>query len=135
MQNDPDSGMTRDGARLFGEVLEAGGAFVLALALGMATIVEVRIVRAVTMAPGDDEHNDYKIRTEARRLEDMKTAVEEQATVLASLTEAHKLKLKEQADVWAMHHQTKEATTTATAIANPMHSDLDEADQGRIQIE
>lgn len=135
VQNDPNSGMTRDGARLFGELLEAGGAFVLALALGVATIVEVRVVQAVTRPPQDDEHEDYKIRTEARRLEDMKAAVEEQAVVLASLAEAHELKLKEQEDVRAMHHQTKEGKTNATTmrIANPIHSDLDEAEEDQTE--
>jgi hypothetical protein len=110
LQNDPDSGMDRDDAHLFGAMLEAVGAGVLAFALGIATVVEVRIVRTITRPPVDNQHEDYKIRTEALRLEDMKKAAEEQEVILAMLTEAHDLKKKEQEDVRAMrHHETAEA--------------------------
>ena len=91
LQNDPDSGMDRDEARVFGAMLESMGAAVLALALAVATVVEVRIVRAITRPLAEGEHEDYKIRTEALRLEDMKKAAEEQALILAKLAEAHDL--------------------------------------------
>ena len=116
LQNDPDSGMDRDDAHLFGAMLEAVGAGVLAFALGIATVVEVRIVRTITRPPVDNEHEDYKIRTEALRLEDMKKAAEEQEVILAMLTEAHDLKKKEQEDVRAMRHHK----TTVEKFENPM---------------
>ena len=76
------------------------------VALGVSLFVQLKVWRAVRSNGDEDEHDDFKIRTEERRLEDMKRAVEEQQIMIAKLKEAHLVLLKEKADVKAMHDHT-----------------------------
>ena len=78
------------------------------VALGVSLLVQVDVWRAVRSNGDEDEDDDFKIRTEKRRLEDMKRAVEEQQVVIAKLEEARSVLLKEKADVKAMHDHTDE---------------------------
>lgn len=73
------------------------------VALGVSVLMQVVVWRAVTSNGDEDEDDDFKIRTEKRRLEDMKRVVEEQQVVIAKLEEASSVLLKEKADVKAMH--------------------------------
>ena len=81
------------------------------------SVVQLGVWRAVRSNGDEDEDDDFKIRTEERRLEDMKRAVEEQQIMIAKLKEAHLVLLKEKADVKAMHDHT--------------HGDEDQARQSR----
>ena len=85
------------------DALESAGGITLLVALGVSLFVQLEVWRAVRSNGDEDEHDDFKIRTEERRLEDMKRAVEEQQVVIAKLKEAHLVLLKEKADVKAMH--------------------------------
>jgi hypothetical protein len=69
-------------------VLELAGGITLATALGMSVLVQVRVWRAVTSDGDDDEHNDFKIRTEQRRQQEIEQALEEQKVIVAKLVEA-----------------------------------------------
>ena len=85
------------------DALELSGGITLVVALGVSLLVQVDVWRAVRSNGDEDEHDDFKIRTEERRLLNMKRAVEEQQIVIAKLKEAHLVLLKEKADVKAMH--------------------------------
>ena len=117
VQNDPESGMDPAMASSVRDALELVGGITLLVALGASLLVQVDVWRAVRSNGDEDEHDDFKIRTEERRLEDMKRAVEEQQIVIAKLKEARSVLLKEKADVKAMHDHT--------------HGDEDQARQSR----
>ena len=93
------------------------------VALGVSLFVQLKVWRAVRSNGDEDEHDDFKIRTEERRLEDMKRAVEEQQVVIAKLEEARSVLLKEKADVRGMHEHTHGDEDQATQ-SHP-HSDSD----------
>ena len=99
------------------DALELAGGITLVVALGVSLLVQLDVWRAVRSNGDKDEHDDFKIRTEQRRLLDMQRAVEEQQIVIAKLEEAHLVLLKEKADVKAMHDHT--------------HGDEDQARQSR----
>ena len=99
------------------DALELTGGITLLVALGASLLVQVDVWRAVRSNGDEDEDDDFKIRTEERRLLDIKRAVEEQQVVIAKLKEARSTKLKEKADVRAMHDHT--------------HGDEDQARQSR----
>ena len=103
VQNDPESGMDPATASSVRDALESAGGITLVVALGVSLFVQLKVWRAVRSNGDEDEHDDFKIRTEERRLEDMKRAVEEQQIIIAKLKEAHLVLLKEKADVKAMH--------------------------------
>ena len=85
------------------DALESAGGITLLVALGVSLFVQLKVWRAVRSNGDEDEHDDFKIRTEERRLLDMQRAVEEQHVVVAKLEEARSVLLKEKADVKAMH--------------------------------
>ena len=103
VQNDPESGIDPATASSIRDALELAGGITLLVALGVSLLVQVDVWRAVRSNGDEDEDDDFKIRTEKRRLEDMKRAVEEQQVVIAKLEEARSVLLKEKADVKAMH--------------------------------
>jgi hypothetical protein len=117
VQNDPESGMDPATASSVRNALELAGGIMLLVALGVSLLVQVVVWRAVTSNGNEDEDDDFKIRTEKRRLEDMKRVVEEQQVVIAKLEEARSVLLKEKADVKAMHDHA--------------HGDEDQARQSR----
>lgn len=101
------------------------------VALVASLLVQVDVWRAVRSNGDEDEDDDFKIRTEERRLEDMKRAVEEQQIVIAKLKEARSVLLKEKADVKAMHDhthgdedqakQSPESDSDRATFKNPLH--------------
>ena len=104
----------------------------MATALGMSTLVQVRVWRAVRSDGDGDEHDDFKIRTEQRRREEMKQALEAQDLIIDKLIQAREVLSKEKADVKAMHdHEqpTNDAEDVAdpdrTAFTNPLTIDTD----------
>ena len=76
------------------------------VALGVSLFVEQKVWRAVRSNGDEDEHDDFKIRTEERQLQEMERAVEEKKIVIAKLKDARSVLLKEKADVKAMHDHT-----------------------------
>ena len=62
---------------------------------------------AVRSTGDEEEDDDYKIRTEQRRLQEMKQLVEEQELIVTKLKEAHAVLRKEKEDVAAMHGHTQ----------------------------
>ena len=85
------------------DALEWAGGITLLVALGVSLFVQLEVWRAVRSNGDEDEHDDFKIRTEERQLQEMERAVEEKKIVIAKLKEAHLVLLKEKADVKAMH--------------------------------
>ena len=65
-------------ASRFRAVLELAGGLTLATALGMSMLVQVRVWRAVTSDGDDDEHDDFKIRMEQRRQQEIEHTLERQ---------------------------------------------------------
>ena len=90
-------------------MLEVAGGVTLSLALGVSTVVQARVWRAIQGGRMQDEHEDYKIRVEARRLELKKQEVVKQEMILQQLEQAHEQMQKEQADVRAMHEHASKA--------------------------
>ena len=107
-------------ASRFRAVLELAGGLTLATALGMSTLVQVRVWRAVRSDGDGDEHDDFKIRTEQRRREEMKQALEAQDSIIDKLIQAREVLSKEKADVKAMHDHVE--------VANPLQRDNDDDD-------
>ena len=91
-------------------MLELVGGVTLAFALSASTMVQARIWRAISNGGKDGEHKDFKIRTEARRLEKKKEEVVEQEVMLQQLQDAYERMQNEMADVKAMHDHEKGAT-------------------------
>ena len=87
-------------------MLELAGGITLAAALGMSMLVQVRVWRAVTSDGDDDEHDDFKIRMEQRRQQEIEHTLERQKVIVAKLVEAHTVLSKEKEDVKAMHDHT-----------------------------
>ena len=84
--------------------------------------------RAIRSDGDDDEHDDFKIRTEQRWREEMKQALEAQDLIIEKLIVARAVLSKEKADVKAMHdneHPTIDAQDAAdrTTFANPLTID------------
>ena len=111
--------------------LELAGGITLLVALGVSMLVQLDVWRAVRSNGDEDEDDDFKIRTEERRLEEMKRAFEEQQIVIAKLKEARSVLLKEKADVRAMHDHTNgdedlarqsrsESDSDRTTFENPL---------------
>ena len=90
----------------------------LALALAVSLLVELQMWRAIRNGGKDTEHEDYKIRIEARRIENKKRELLEHEAVLEKLKEAHELVEKEKADVKAMHDH-EQPTNDAEDVADP----------------
>jgi hypothetical protein len=107
-------------ASRFRAVLELAGGLTLATALGMSVVVQVRVLRAVKSDGDDDEHDDFKIRTEQRWREEMKQALEAQDLIIEKLIVARAVLSKEKADVKAMHDHV--------VVANPLQRDNDDDD-------
>ncbi|MDA8639376.1 hypothetical protein N9L31_00235 [bacterium] len=101
-------------------VLELGGAIVLATALGVGMLVELYVCRAVASNGNADEHDDFKIRTEQRVLEDAKKVLAEKEALVAKLIEAHDALRKEKEDVKAMHNHKQPALNQES---NPIHEE------------
>ena len=99
-------------------VLELGGAIVLATALGLGLLVELHVCRAVLSNGTADEHNDFKIRTEQRVLENARKVLAEKEALVAKLIEAHEALRKERDDVKAMHTHKQPASNE---VSNPVH--------------
>lgn len=131
VQSDPDSGLTRREAGHFRKVLEFAGGLTLATALAISTVVQARVWNIVRSDGKADEHSDFRIRTEARRLKSMESAIQEQRTILAKLHEAHELLEKEKLDVRTMHHHgdstdgVEEQPMEALSFTNPLQADND----------
>jgi hypothetical protein len=121
-------------------VLEVVGGMTLAVALAVSLLVELQMWRAIRNGGKDTEHEDYKIRIEARRIENKKRELLEHEAVLEKLQEAHELVEKEKADVKAMHDHDQppndaEDVTSRTdpnraTFANPLTVDGAGVDDG-----
>ena len=88
-------------------------------------MVQFNVWRAVRWNGNDDEHNDFKIRTEERRWEKMKQELEKQATIIAKLKAAHVALKNEKEDVKAMHDHDQNkleegAAPDRAAFDNPL---------------
>ena len=88
------------------DALELAGGITLVAALGVSLFVQLVVLRAVSSNGDEDEHDDFKIRTEERQFQEMERALEEKKIVIVKLKEAHLVLLKEKADVKAMHDHT-----------------------------
>jgi hypothetical protein len=105
-------------------VLELAGGLTLATALGMSVVVQVRVLRAVKSDGDDDEHDDFKIRMEQRRQQEMEHTLERQKVIVAKLVEARRVLSKEKADVKAMHDHM-------ASYPNPLQRDDEVDDDAR----
>ena len=110
--------MSSDSAMTFLTVLELVGAIVLATALGLGLVVELYVCRAVMSNGNADEHDDFKIRTEQRALEDVRKVLAEKEALVAKLIEAHEVLRKEKEQVKAMHDHKQPASIQES---NPVH--------------
>jgi len=115
-------------ASRFRAVLELAGGLTLATALGMSMLVQVRVYRAVTSDGDDDEHDDFKIRTEQRWREEMKQALDAQDLIIEKLIVARAVLSKEKADVKAMHDHT---ASSENPLQRDNADDGDDDDDGR----
>ena len=79
----------------------------MAIAIGTSLFVQMNVWGAVRSTGDEEEDDDYKIRTEQRRLQEMKQLVEEQELIVTKLKEAHAVLRKEKEDVAAMHGHTQ----------------------------
>jgi hypothetical protein len=111
-------------ASRFRAVLELAGGLTLATALGMSVVVQVRVLRAVKSDGDDDEHDDFKIRMEQRRQQEMEHTLERQKVIVAKLVEARRVLSKEKADVKAMHDHM-------ASYPNPLQRDDEVDDDAR----
>lgn len=109
-QSNPDSELSHRAAGQLRWMLELVGGLTLTFALGASTVVQARIWRAISNGGKDGEHKDFKIRTEARRLEKKKEELVEQEVILQKLQDAHERMQNEMADVKSMHDHEKDAT-------------------------
>ena len=111
-------------ASTFRDVVDLAGGIVLMIALGTSLLVQVDVWRAVVSNGDDDEHDDFKIRTEQRRQQHMGMALEHQKTVVAKLILAHEVLREEKLNVTAMHDHTlpkgDQANQTKLTFANPL---------------
>ena len=105
--------------------LEIIGTGTLVIALGVATLVQLRLLREVTSDGQVGYHNDFKIRMEERRQHEMETALAEQKKVVIKLKEAYEMLQKEKADIKAMHLHTQ--TATREIGMDPTHPVNDQA--------
>jgi hypothetical protein len=119
--------MSPDTAATFRNMLELVGSVTLATALGVALLVQLHVMREVRSEGNDDEHGDFKIRTEERRQQQIEKLLEEQKIVIEKLKEAHVVRQKEAGDVQAMRHHDRHAPPDSTR--NPVfqddHDDID----------
>jgi cell division protein FtsI/penicillin-binding protein 2 len=139
-QSNKDSGLGARAAGQFRDVLEVAGGVTLALALAVSLLVELQMWRAIRNGGKETEHEDYKIRIEARRIENKKRELLEHEAVLEKLKEAHELVEKEKADVKAMHDHdlptfdaedvTSRTDPNQTTFANPLDVDGTGVDDG-----
>jgi hypothetical protein len=98
----------------------------------MSVLVQVRVWRAIRSDGDDDEHDDFKIRMEQRRQQEMEHTLEMQKVIVAKRVEARTVLSKEQEDVKAMHEHT-------ASYPNPLQRDAggddddddDDDDDGR----
>ena len=111
-------------ASRFRAVLELAGGLTLATALGMSVVVQVRVLRAVKSDGDDDEHDDFQIRMEQRRQQEMEHTLERQKVIVAKLVEARRVLSKEKADVKAMHDHM-------ASYPNPLQRDDEVDDDAR----
>eukprot|EP01043_Picozoa_sp_COSAG02_P103775 COSAG02_NODE_39778_length_413_cov_0.624204_2_plen_111_part_01 len=102
-QSNPESGLSPREAGQLRWMLELVGGLTLAFALGISTVVQWLVWRSIHSGGENDEHGDFKIRIESRRLETMQHNIEEQKVISQKLKEAHELRLEEKKDVKAMH--------------------------------
>ena len=101
----------------------------MATALLVSTMVQVQVWRAVQSNGMDDEHDDFKIRTETRRLKTMEKAVEQQKAIIAKLHESHDILQQEKDAAKAMHHHNAlEKKSAIATYANPLQEDQDRED-------
>ena len=117
MQNDPSSGVGSSLASKLRTSLELCGSIILAIALGLSLLVQVRVWKEVRNNGSEEEHDDFKVRTEEKRLVEMRRALEEQQTIIEKLKAAHEVVSKEKADGEAMRNHVRVATD------NPIHAD------------
>ena len=91
----------------------------------MALLVQVRVWLAVRSDGNDDEHNDFKVRTEERLLEQLKKSLEAKEALIAKLHEAHEILAKEKRDVQVMrnHEDNAQLENKAAVTRNPLHDD------------
>ena len=120
---DSNSGVDSSKAVTFKATLEVASVATLAAGLGVSLFMEVRIIRTVRLDGDKLEHEDYKVRTEMRRLDAMNTAVEHQGVVIKRLIEEYERLKQEEKDVDNMHHHrgdTSDANTPDKEYVNPL---------------
>lgn len=105
--------MTPSTAGQLRKMLEIAGGVTLGSAFAVSTVVQAKVWRSIHGGGADSEHEDFKIRIEARRLELKKEEVVEQERILRKLEQAHEQLQKEQDDVRAIHGHT-------AVITNPL---------------
>eukprot|EP01043_Picozoa_sp_COSAG02_P004177 COSAG02_NODE_107_length_36312_cov_45.037942_26_plen_103_part_00 len=99
-------------------------------ALLVSVLVQIQVWRAVQSNGTDDEHDDFKIRTETRRLNSMQKAIEEQKAIIAKLHESHDILQQEKDASKAMyHHEEQETKSDTTKYENPLQEGQDKTDE------
>jgi hypothetical protein len=109
-------------ASRFRAVLELAGGITLAAALGMSMLVQVRVWRAVRSDGDNDEHDDFKIRMEQRRQQEIEHTLERQKVIVAKLVEARTVLSKEKEDVKAMHDHATESEENVDSFLDDLQS-------------
>ena len=102
-------------AQKFRAGLEMTGGITMAIAIGTSLFVQTNVWGAVRSNGEDEEHDDYKVRTEQRRLQEMEQTIEEQKVIVKKLMEAHAVLRKEKQDVAAMRGHAE------LDFDNPLH--------------
>jgi hypothetical protein len=122
----PGAEATGETAEAFRNGLDAASVITILIGLAVSLIMEVHIVRSVASAGTDEEHEDYRVRMEARRLEAIRRALDVQASVVEELKEAHKEREQEMQELERMQHHEPSSPDAkagsdvdADAAANP----------------
>jgi hypothetical protein len=87
--------------------------------------------RTIRTTGGNDEHDDYKVRTEQRFLKELREAVTEKEAVIAKMIGTHELIEKEKAHVKDMVRIASgddPQKQTGVSFTNPLNQDNDQDD-------
>ena len=123
--------MSTGAASTFRAGLELTGGITMSIAIGTSLLVQTNVWGAVRSTGEDNEDDDYKIRTEHRRLQEMKQLVERQEVIVAKLREAHAVLHKEKEDVAAMY---RHGQPDMDCSENPLHRTGSESSESSKQI-
>lgn len=111
-------------AQKFRAGLEMTGGITMAIAIGTSLFVQTNVWGAVRSNGKDEEDDDYKVRTEQRRLQEMEQAIEEQKVIVRKLRDAHDVLRKEKQDAEA----AMRVHVDLDCFENPLQKPSEEAD-------